>query len=62
MNKETRSFIWGLLLVLICGSAVATHIIQLESGINYTWYEWTLLALCVYGVGTGGIRVFKTVD
>jgi len=62
MNKETRSFIWGLMLVLICGSGVAIHIIQLEIGMNYTWYEWTLLAFCAYGVVSGGIRVFKTID
>jgi|TARA_R110000787_G_scaffold285497_1_gene401411 hypothetical protein len=62
MNKETRNFIWGLILVLVCGSGVAIHIIQLKSGIIYTWYEWTILALCAYGLVSGGIRVSKSID
>jgi hypothetical protein len=62
MNKEARSFIWGLILFFTCGIGVAIHITQLRSGMNYTWYEWTLLVLCTYGFASGGIRVFKTID
>jgi len=62
MNKETRNFIWGLILVLLCGSGVAIHIIQLKSGMDYTWSEWILLVCCSYGLVSGGIRLFKTID
>tara|TARA_R110002167_G_C12358963_1_gene622970 strand:- start:340 stop:528 length:189 start_codon:yes stop_codon:yes gene_type:complete len=60
MNKETRNFTWGLMLVLFCGSGVAMHIIQLKAGMNYTWYDWTLLTLCSIGLVLGGNRVLKT--
>jgi hypothetical protein len=62
MNKETRNFIWGLILLLLCGSGVATHIIKLKSGMDYTLYEWTSLVCCSYGLVCGGIRLFKTID
>lgn len=62
MNKETRTFILGLLLMLICGSGLSIHIIQLKNGMAYTWYEWFLFTACLYGTIAGGIRVFKTVD
>jgi hypothetical protein len=62
MNKETRTFIWGLLLVLVCGSGLAIHIIQLKSGMHYTWYEWVLFVGCFYGTIAGGFRIYKTID
>ena len=61
MNKETRSFIWGLMLILICGGGVAIHIIQLKSGLDYTLFDWVLLVLCCYGMVLGAIRVFKAI-
>ncbi len=62
MNKETRTFIWGLLLILICGKGLSIHIIELKSGMTYTWYEWVLFIACLYGTIAGGNYVFKTVD
>jgi hypothetical protein len=62
MNKETRTFIWGLVLMFVCGSGLAIHIIRLKNGIGYDWVEWTLFCGCLYGTITGGVRVFKTVD
>jgi hypothetical protein len=61
MNKETRTFIWGILLVLVCGSGLAIHIIQLKSGMHYTWYEWILLIGCLYGTIAGGFYICKTI-
>ena len=62
MNKETRMFIWGLLLVMVCGTGLVIHIIQLKSGMHYTLYEWLLFAVCLYGIIKGGFRIFKTID
>ncbi len=62
MNKETRTFIWGLVLMFVCGSGLAIHIIRLKNGIGYDWVEWTLFCGCLYGTIAGGVRVFKTVD
>lgn len=62
MNRETRTFIWGLLLILICGSGLAIHIVRIKAGIGYDWIEWGLFAACLYGTIAGGIRLFKTVD
>jgi hypothetical protein len=62
MNKETRSFIWGLILVLICGSGFAIHIIEIKIGKPRDWYDWTLMILTLYGLISGGWRVFRAVD
>ena len=32
MNKETRSFIWGLIFVLTCGIALSMHIVDIQIG------------------------------
>jgi len=62
MDKETRTFIWGLLLVIICGLGLTIHIVQLRSGMHYTWYDWVLFACCLYGTISGVLCIHKTTD
>ena len=62
MNKKTRTFIWGLLLIIVCGIGSAIHVVQLKNGMHYTWYEWTLFAGCLYGAIVGNFHIYKTID
>lgn len=62
MNKETRIFIWGVLLILFCSIGVGIHTLNLRNGITYTWYDWVLASSCLLGVVSGGVCVYKTVN
>lgn len=62
MNKETRSFIWGLILVLVCGSGFALHVIEIENGIKRTLYDWVAMAFTSFALYAGVVRVYKAVD
>jgi len=62
MNKETRSFIWGLILFLLCGSGFAIHIIEIKIGKSIDWYDWALMIFIIYGLISGGCRIFRAVD
>lgn len=62
MDKETRTFIWGLLLLIICGLGLAIHIVQLRSGMHYTWYDWMLFIFSLYGTISGALSIHKTID
>ena len=50
MNKESRIFIYGMLLLIICGFATAIHITQIANG---TWdsstYNIILFILSIIG-------------
>jgi hypothetical protein len=62
MNKETRIFIWGLVLVLICGTALAIHIAEM---INGTWrfnaLQSFMLFFSAVGFICGGININRTI-
>lgn len=45
MNKETRQFIWGILLTIIGSVAVALWIIDIKNGTHMDWFSW----LCFIG-------------
>ena len=62
MNKETRSFIFGLILILICGVGFVIHLTEIENGVYRNTRDWILMFLDFFGVISGMIRVFKTID
>lgn len=62
MNKETRSFIWGLIMFLICGLALVIHIIEIQSGKPRDWYDFTLMVLTFIGMMSGLSRIYKSID
>lgn len=61
MNKETRQFIWGLILLMLGGLAVAESLIAIFNG---TWdggVNNVLLSFSLYGVVVGGYYISKNV-
>ena len=62
MNKETRSFIWGMFVLIVCGSGCAIHLNNIYNGANYDLYYWILFILCALGVYSGAVRVFNNID
>jgi len=59
MNKETREFIWGLLLILFCGIGFVFHVMEVLMGKPRDWYDWTLMAITLYGFISGCNTVFR---
>jgi len=62
MNKETRSFIWGLILLLICATALAIHIVKLRSDAFYDWVDWTMLTFSIIGSFMGYHKIHTTIE
>jgi len=62
MNKETRTFIWGLILLIVCGLGFAIHINDFINGtFEYGW-NWLSFAGTISGTVIGGIKVSTTTD
>jgi len=54
MNKETRQFIWGLVLLLVCGIGVSIHLNNIANGtwpggINYLYSFLFSIVGCIAG-------------
>jgi len=62
MNKETRTFIWGIILLFICGTGLALHIIDLVNGTFEHGWHWVLFVGCAFGTIQGSIKIAKTTD
>jgi len=62
MNKETRSFIWGIIMVFVCGIAVAINIIKIENNGKMEFISYVAFGLQCAGVVSGFIRIFKNID
>lgn len=62
MNKETRTFIWGLIMVFMFGATIVYHGVNLKTGVIYNWHEWILFSICVMGFISGLSKVIKTTD
>jgi hypothetical protein len=62
MNRETRTFIWGLLVVYICASGLGLQIRELMSRVDFGWFDWIFLILNLLGVISGLYSIYKTVD
>ena len=62
MNKETRTFIWGMTLLLVCGTGLALHIVDFINGtFEYGWH-WLLFAGCAVGSIQGGVKISQTTN
>lgn len=57
MNRETRIFIWGLILLFTCGIATAIHISDIINGDHLTY---VLLPFTLIGVFIGSIRLYES--
>ena len=62
MNKETRSFIWGVILVLVCGTGTAIGISKIIDGTFKILPDAILIFFTLCGVVSGAIRLHKSVD
>jgi len=60
MNKETRTFILGLILLFMCGyrSAQLMHSL-LHGGFDYGW-DWVFLIFTFLGTLIGAGKIHKT--
>lgn len=62
MNKETRTFIWGLILLMVCSLGMAIHINNFINGtVEYGW-KWLLFGGNITGTIIGAIKVSRTTD
>lgn len=59
MNKETTSYIWGLLLILFCGIGFIFHLMEVFMGKTRDWYDWSLMAITLYGFISGYKSIFN---
>ena len=61
MNTETRIFFYGILLFIICGTAIALQIAQIVEG---TWdnsiYSYVVFISWIFGFIGGVILINKT--
>lgn len=61
MNRETRTFIWGLVLIFACAPGLAIH---LHKVIHLTFqggWQYLLLLSCLYGVIQGCVYIYKSI-
>lgn len=61
MNKETRSFIWGLLLIIVCGSSLGTILERVAYG-DAAFLDGLGTIFALLGVYLGAKRVYKNID
>lgn len=63
MNKETRTFIFGLIMFLICSLGTSIHFVAI---LNDTWkcdtHNVLLLTGCIMGAILGAIKVSNTTN
>jgi len=63
MNKETRTFIWGVIMLLLCTSAFMIHLIEMANG---TWIcnAWQIFLFIgtTLGMIIGAIKIIRTTD
>lgn len=61
MNKETRIFIWGLLLLSICGWML---MLSIHSMVTEEWkgllISWIIFTFSFFGTITGADKIIKT--
>ena len=62
MNKETRQFLYGMLLLLVCGLGAAIHLSQIHEGVwVFDWFNSLCLVFCIYGTFAGISNILKTI-
>lgn len=63
MNKQTRIFVWGVVLVLSCTVGLSLHLIEMVNGVwEISVWKLTLLIGTTLGVLAGGISIYKSLN
>ena len=64
MNLETRKFIWGLILIILCGFSTAIHILNFVNGTfeHGIWWNWILFIMSLVGTISGWIKIDETTN
>ena len=59
---KTRKFIFGMFLLIICGTATVLHIVQIY---NHIWpgdlFNWVIFIFCCFGCVVGVKYVSETI-
>jgi hypothetical protein len=67
MNKETRQFVWGIILLIVCTYGTFSFYLDLKihlaNGITMGQLAWdlSLIALEAFGAFMGGCYVLKNI-
>jgi uncharacterized membrane protein (DUF4010 family) len=63
MNKETRSFIWGMFVLIVCASGLASSLNEaIHKDQLYSISNWLLIIIYAIGVYSGAVRVFNNIN
>ena len=61
MNKKTRKFIYGILILLICGLATAHNIHKVITESPFKWGSLIAALICAYGLWIGLNYIDETI-
>lgn len=62
MNRETRTFIWGLIIILLCGTSSVCLIFHLIDGEIAGLFGYPMLIVNLLGFSEGARKVLKTTN
>ena len=57
MNKKTRTFIWGLILIIVCCIGLSSVVAKGDFTSYATWVKAILIG---FGAFSGGVKINKT--
>ena len=57
MSKETKTFIHGLILMIVCGLAVVIHLKDMVHGAFQGGVRWVFFLAAVAGLIVGKIKI-----
>ena len=57
MSRETKTFIYGLVLMIVCGLAVAIHLKDMIHGAFQGGVRWIFFLAAVAGLIVGKIKI-----
>lgn len=62
MNKQTLSFIWGLIMFFVCTAGVVSHLIMVIEGEQTYFFNWFFFMFSAIGSFMGFTRIYKAID
>jgi len=63
MEKDTRTFIWGLILLITGSIALSTHIIEIKNNVwEFSIWKTMLLLGSILSIIIGGYKVINTTN